>query len=394
MSRFVAGILVLSLLLSVCAIAAEGPATAKPKPVAKKKAPTMAEQLQALQNQINQQQSQVKQQQDQINTLQQQLQQSNSQLQAQGQQLQSSVQQANQSAAAAQQAANSLNSSVADLKSTTGNLEKSMAATQKAVKDLESPLAVHYKGVTFSPGGWTNLNAEFQWRNGNNIEGMSYSQIPLLGSTNSKMHEFRIEDRSSRIAFRADTEVKGTKVLFYYDMDFQAQPETANETQTYSYSPRVRDFFVQTESKSGWMTLTGNTWDLMTPMRKGMSALTEAIPISADFNIHIGYPYVRAPLARVIKNFNNKVWVGVEIMNPATVDSTAAYTLPAAGKAAVSLTSGPVGGNLQFFYPVSGFSNSPNTLQAASGTASPTSGFVGAVVTQATPTCTDRKSVV
>jgi hypothetical protein len=352
MSRFVAGILVLSLLLSVCAIAAEGPATAKPKPAAKKKAPTMAEQLQALQNQINQQQSQMKQQQDQINSLQQQLQQSNSQLQMQSQQLQSSVQSANQSAAAAQQAANNLNSSVADLKTETGNLEKSMAATQKAVKDLESPLAVHYKGITFSPGGFATADMFWRSRNDdgtgatNGQEGISYSAIPFGGTTNAKMDLFRMGAKESRTTFRVDTEVKGSKVIMFYDMDWYAQANTANEGQTYSMNPRIRDFFAEVDMKTGWQFSFGTGWTLMTPNRSGCCSITTIYAGNGfDFNINNGFSYARAPFMRVVKNLGTKAWIGFEAANPYTVATVQGYANYTTGTGAYTGT-GSTGNNL------------------------------------------------
>jgi uncharacterized coiled-coil protein SlyX len=333
MSRFVAGILVLSLLLSVCAIAAEGPATAKPKPAAKKKAPTMAEQLQALQNQINQQQSQMKQQQDQINGLQQQLQQSNSQLQAQSQQMQSSVQQANQSAAAAQQAANGLNSSVADLKSTTGNLAKEVDATKKRVMDLETPLAVHYKGVTFSPGAM--VAPDFWWRSrsdagvgGNTAwsESIFTNSIPFAGQANANLKQVRLGAQESKIMFRADTQIGTTKLLAYYDMDFAGRANTGNESQTYSMTPRLRDFYVQADTASGWQITGGMGWTLMTPNTHGCCSITDIWAlIGFDFNINAGFPYVRAPLMRVAKNIGKKAWFGVEVVNPITNATTQAY---------------------------------------------------------------------
>ena len=92
------------------------------------------------------------------------------------QQLQQSVSQAQSAATQAQQAAQdasaqnqqqlqSVQTDLADLKTVTTNSVTSFQETQKRVVDLENPNAVHYKGVTLTPGGF--LAAEGLWRNHN-----------------------------------------------------------------------------------------------------------------------------------------------------------------------------------------------------------------------------------
>ena len=51
---------------------------------------------------------------------------------------------------------------VADLKTMSGNTVNELQETQKRVAGLESPLAIHYKGITITPGGF--LAAETVWR--------------------------------------------------------------------------------------------------------------------------------------------------------------------------------------------------------------------------------------
>src|SRR6516225_1896382 len=51
---------------------------------------------------------------------------------------------------------------VTDLKAVSANTVEGLQDTQKRVSDLESPLAIRYKGVTITPGGF--LAAETVWR--------------------------------------------------------------------------------------------------------------------------------------------------------------------------------------------------------------------------------------
>ena len=56
-----------------------------------------------------------------------------------------------------------LKSDVTDLKTSATNAALTLQETQKNVKELESPLAIRFKGVTLTPGGF--LAAESVYRN-------------------------------------------------------------------------------------------------------------------------------------------------------------------------------------------------------------------------------------
>src|SRR5215813_183626 len=116
----------------------------------------------AQQQQIQQLQQQVQSRDAAIQQLQQQV--------GQAQSAASQAQSAAQSAEGAQQKASQLSAEefgnlqheVTDLKSVSANTVEGLQDTQKRVGDLESPLAIHYKGVTITPGGF--LAAETVWR--------------------------------------------------------------------------------------------------------------------------------------------------------------------------------------------------------------------------------------
>ena len=72
---------------------------------------------------------------------------------------------------------------VADLKTVSGNTVNELQETQKRVAALESPLAIHYKGITITPGGF--LAAETVWRQrgeGADIN-TNLNAIPYFGSS-------------------------------------------------------------------------------------------------------------------------------------------------------------------------------------------------------------------
>ncbi|MFI5118320.1 MAG: hypothetical protein ACHP8B_16655, partial [Terriglobales bacterium] len=189
-------------LLLACSLLAQTPTTAKKAP----RKPANAE-LQALKDAVAAQQQQIQ-------TLQQQLQQTNQLLQQNSQQFQQTQQQlqqatadaANKAAAAQtqasqqQQTVGELKSDVADLKTNATNAALSLQETQKNVKTtLESPAALHFRGVTLTPGGY--LDATFTRRSRALTEEAAtpFNSVPMPGAAQGTMAEFFGSGRQSRI---------------------------------------------------------------------------------------------------------------------------------------------------------------------------------------------------
>ena len=120
---------------------------------------------------------------------------------------------------------------VADLKTVSGNTVNELQETQKRVAGLESPLAIHYKGITITPGGF--LAAETVWRQ--RAEGAdintNLNRIPYTGSSQAQaVGVLRI--RPSVANFPAGAGQAGQHDLTgYFETDFlgaaylQQQPE-------------------------------------------------------------------------------------------------------------------------------------------------------------------------
>lgn len=353
MKRLLAGILVLGV-LTTGLFASDGQPSPKKKPAAAKK-PSVAEQLQAVNDQLAQQQQQIKQQQDQINQLMQALQQSGSQvqqLQQQNQQLQGSVQQVTQQAASTQQAAQSLNNSVAELKSNSASVTQSLQTTQKDVKELQSPLTIHYKGINFTPGGF--ITADFVVRQRNeNADAASRFDLAPFGGANSHLTEFRATGRTSRATALFESKAGDTKLTGYFEIDFLGAAPTANQVETNSFTPRLRQGYAQAEFKSGLTLTAGQVWSLITTDRKGIAARSEFIPSTVEAAYVVGYDYARQSVVRLTKNFNDRLWVAGEVANSETT---------------AVLTGAPA--------PLFGFSTSSNALTNSGAFLLPNTGAV------------------
>ena len=93
-----------------------------------------------------------------------------------------------------------------------GNTVNELQETQKRVSGLESPLAIHYKGITITPGGF--LAAETVWRQ--HAEGADINTASELdsfsGSSQAHMSEFYGSGRQSRISLLAEGKIDNDKL--------------------------------------------------------------------------------------------------------------------------------------------------------------------------------------
>src|SRR5208337_2717868 len=119
---------------------------------------------------------------DAISAQQQQIQQLQQQIQSRDQAIQTLQQQVGQAQSAAQAAQDTANGAVpkaealdkgyfdplqhqvADLTTVSGNTVSELQATQKRVADLESPIAIHYKGIRITPAGFTEITSYWRQR--------------------------------------------------------------------------------------------------------------------------------------------------------------------------------------------------------------------------------------
>ena len=125
----------------------------------------ISKELQEMRDAISAQQQQIQQLQQQVTNRDQVIQ----QLQTQVGQAQSAAQQAQQTANAASKQEGpemsditGLQHDVTDLKALSGTTVNELQETQKRVAGLESPAAIHFKGITITPGGF--VAAETVWR--------------------------------------------------------------------------------------------------------------------------------------------------------------------------------------------------------------------------------------
>ncbi|MGO9404507.1 MAG: hypothetical protein ACLPVW_13680 [Terriglobales bacterium] len=315
----------------IAAQAQQGTATAtttksaQKKKVAKPTGPAISEQLSEMKQAIDAQQQQIKQLTDLVQGRDQkieQLEQRLDQSQAVAKQAQTNADAAAAQTAAEAQTVTALKSDVTDLKTSATNAALTLQETQKSVKDaMESPLAIHYKGITITPGGF--LAAESAYRNralGADVN-TPFNSVSMPGSGTNAVSEFFGSGRQSRISMLAEGKLSDIKMTGYYEADFLSAGVTSNNNQSNSYTLRQRQVWGQAAFNNGWSFTGGQMWSLATETKKGVDNRTEALPMTIDAAYHVGFSWARQYGVRLAKNFNNRFWLAASLENPQTIFS-------------------------------------------------------------------------
>jgi hypothetical protein len=291
----------------------------KKKAAAKTSAPSVSNQLADMKQAIDAQQKQIQQLMQQVQSrdaaIQQLQQQVGSAQSAAGAAAQKADTAASE-AAAQQQDVAAVKTDVTDLKQNATNAALSLQETQKNIQSsLESPLAIHYKGITITPGGF--VAAETVWRShalGADVN-TPFNSITFDGAAQSHMAEFYGSGRQSRLSMLAEGKLSSAKVAGYYESDFLSAGVTSNNNQSNSYTLRTRQAWAQAGLNSGWTFTGGQMWSLVTETKKGVDNRTEALPMTIDAQYTAGFSWARQFGFRVSKDINDKIWLAASVEN-------------------------------------------------------------------------------
>ena len=157
--------------------------------------------------------------------------------------------------------------------------------------------------VCVMPVGFMDLTAF--WRDksaatgtlGSNFGSVPYNNAPL-----GNLSEYHFSVQNSRLGFRVDGDWKGMHFIGYNEFDFNGTGGATNYAVTNgAIVPRLRLFWID-ERKGGIEILGGQSWSLMTPNRKGLSALPGDLFYSqvVDINYIAGLTWTRQPGVRVL----------------------------------------------------------------------------------------------
>ena len=312
----------------------------KPDSKAKKAKPgtITAADVQALKDAIAAQQAAIAQQQQEIEALREELHhkdQAVQQAQSAASDAAGKADAAQAQAAQQQQAVGQLTNDVIDLKTNMASTVVAVQETQKTVKENVDPLALHYKGVTITPGGF--LAAEFVRRSRALAADVNtpFNSLTMPGASQSAVSEFFGSGRQSRISMLAEGRVGSAKLSGYVEADFLSAGVSSNNNQSNSYSLRQRQAWGKAAFDNGWSVTGGQMWSLITETKQGVENRTEATPMTIDAAYTVGFSWARQYGLRLAKNFGNKAWFAVAIENPqatlTTHNNVANYLVGSAG---------------------------------------------------------------
>jgi hypothetical protein len=327
MKRIMAVVLSMALAGSVMAAQAQDTATstttmsARKKAVAKKIGPSVSEQLSEMKQAIDAQQQQIRQLSDLVQTRDQKIQgleQRLDQSQAAATQAQAKADTAVAQSSEQGQTVMALKSDVTDLKTSATNSALTLQETQKSFREAsESPAAIHFKGITLTPGGFLAGESYYRARSTGG-EATAFNSIFMPGSGANRISEFYGSGRQSQITLRADGNIGSAKLTGYYEADFLSAGTTSNNNQTNSYTLRQRQLWGLVAFNNGWSFTGGQMWTLLTENRKGIDNLNTARPMTIDPNYNVGFSFARQFGFRVVKNFNNRFALAASLENPQT----------------------------------------------------------------------------
>jgi len=182
----------------------------------------------------------------------------------------------------------------------------------------EGPLAIHFKGITLTPGGFLDATGIYRTHNENADGGSTFAGIPFSGTANSQLSEFRGTGRETRLSLLTEGRIKDWKASGYAEFDFEGAAPTANEIESNSFQPRSRQLWGQVEFHNGLSVAGGQTWSLLTTGRSGIALRNEWVPATIDLQYVVGYNWTRQFSLRVTKKFGNNFWAAIAVENPET----------------------------------------------------------------------------
>jgi hypothetical protein len=181
-----------------------------------------------------------------------------------------------------------------------------------------SPLQLRIGETTIMPIGFMDLTADWKDKNAGGSLGSSFGSIPYNSAATSKLSEFRFSPQNSRLGFRVDGNWKGAHFIGYNEFDFLGTSGANNLSVTNgAFVPRIRLYWVDVR-KDKFEFLAGQSWSMLTPNRKGISALPGDLFYSQviDVNYMAGLAWTRQPGVRFLYHPSDKVTMGVSFENP------------------------------------------------------------------------------
>ncbi len=171
------------------------------------------------------------------------------------------------------------------------------------------------------------------YRSRNEVTDLASSFTSGIPERNSPLHhipESGFSSRQTRLQATATANPdEVTKVTGALVMDFLGAAPTANYNESNSWTPRLREAWIEYARQDyGFYVLGGQTWTLLTANSQGVDPQKIDLPLQIDPQYVVGLNWGRQAQFRVAKNLgSDQYWLALSIENPATIVSGTAPTL-------------------------------------------------------------------
>jgi hypothetical protein len=185
--------------------------------------------------------------------------------------------------------------------------------------DQPSPLQFKLGDAYITPVGFMDLTNTYRSTNAGTSLQTNFGSIPYNNVVQGRLSENKLSAANSRTGLRVDAIVKGTKLLAYYEGDFVGGVGNgAFNTQVSSNSLlyRIRLYWVDAR-KGKFEMLAGQSWSMLTPNRKQISALPADLFYSqvVDVNYVNGLTWGRIPGIRFLYHPTETITMGISLEN-------------------------------------------------------------------------------
>ncbi len=172
--------------------------------------------------------------------------------------------------------------------------------------------------VCIVPIGFMDATTVWRDKNAGSSMGSNFGSVPYNNTVNGNLSEFRFSPQNSRLGLRVDGDWLGAHFIGYNEFDFNGTSGSTGITVSNgAFVPRLRLFWVDVR-KGKLEFLAGQSWSMLTPNRKGISALPGDLFYSQviDINYTAGLTWTRQPGMRVLYHPNDKVTFGLSAEQP------------------------------------------------------------------------------
>ncbi len=203
-----------------------------------------------------------------------------------------------------------LSSDLGDLKLANSGLAATLVTTTHDLNEkIDSPLAIHYKGVTITPVAFFAAESVYRTRAINSDINTPFNTTPYSGAAEAHTSEFNGTGRQSRLGALFTGDAGPFKLSGYVETDFLSAGTTSNENQSNSYTLRQRQIWGQVATNSGFAFTGGQMWSLVTETKTGTDNRTEVLPNTVDPQYHVGFSWARQYGLRFQQKFGPHVTV-------------------------------------------------------------------------------------